>query len=141
MGLSRDAAVRLGAATVLTVVFAAGTALGFAIDRDDERAGLEPPGVTREEGQRRAGRPSDWIIDRLDLSSGQRERVDSVVDHYGALMSALQHEYRPQYRAIVDSTDHALREILSEGERARYDSLSVAAARWRARNRSNGRGR
>ncbi len=141
MDFSRDAAVRLGAAMLLAVVFGGGAALGFAIDRDNGSEIRESPSIPDVPRPDRSQRPSEWIIDRLDLSTEQRSRVDSVVDHFGARMRELQKEYRPQYRVIVDSTDRALRVLLSEEQQVRYDSLDAAAERWRARNRSRERGR
>ena len=141
MGFNRDATVRLRAAAVLTVMFGAGTALGFAIDRDGARAPAEASEASRGVMRERAEPPNEWIIDRLDLAAEQRTRVDSVVAYYGARMGDLQKEYRPQYRAIVDSTDGALRALLNQEQRARYDSLEAAAERWRARNRSSDRNR
>ena len=136
MGFNRDTTVRVGAAAVLTVVFGAGTALGFAIDRDRAAAAVEPSETSQSVTRERAEPANDWIIDHLDLTADQRGRVDSVVEHYRARMSELQKEYRPQYRAIVDSTHRAVRALLSQEQRDEYESLEAAAERRRPHDRS-----
>jgi hypothetical protein len=127
--MNRDLKVRGGAAAVLAVLFAAGTALGIAVARE-RRAGADDP--VPAEGRVSAGRAEasqDWMIDRLELTPAQRSAVDSVVEHFGARMSSLQKEYRPRYHAIVDSASQSLRSLLDEEQRARYDSLQAAAKR------------
>ena len=141
MGFNRETTGRVWAAAVLTVVFGAGTALGFAIDRDRARAAIEPSETSQSVTRERAEPANDWIIDHLDLTADQRRRVDSVVEHYRAHMSELQREYRPQYRAIVDSTHRALRALLSQEQRGGYESLEAAAERRRAHDPSLSRGR
>jgi hypothetical protein len=127
--MNRDLKVRGGAAAVLAILFAAGTALGLAVARE-RRPGEDD--FMPAEGLVSAGRsqPSqDWMIDRLALTPAQRTAIDSVVEHFGARMSSLQKEYRPRYRAIVDSASQALRALLDEEQRARYDSLQATAKR------------
>jgi len=142
MGLGRSVTVRLGAAAVLAAVFGLGTAAGIALDGNEGATSPDDSGVRATTAPRdRTEPPNEWIIDRLNLSVEQRAQVDSVVAYYGSRMSALQKQYRPQYRAIVDSTDGALKSLLDGGQLIRYDSLSAAAARWRARNRSDNRDR
>ena len=65
MDFSRDAAVRLGAAMLLAVVFGGGAALGFAIDRDNGSEIRESPSIPDVPRPDRSQRPSEWIIDRL----------------------------------------------------------------------------
>lgn len=131
-----ESKVRGGAAAVLGLVLFAGAALGIAVDRivlsEDEAISGEDEG--RE--VRPAEPPNEWVIDRLDLSDVQRSAVDSVVAHYGVLMSAFQKEFRPRYRAIVDSTTRALEALLTPEQQIRYDSLEERSRRWRERSRA-----
>jgi hypothetical protein len=127
--MNRDLKVKGGAAAVLAILFAAGIALGFAVARDQALTVGDP---ASDDGNLSAGRPQppeDWMIDHLELDPVQRAQVDSVVEHFGARMSSLQKEYRPRYRAIVDSAAHALRGLLTEEQLAQYDSLQAAAKR------------
>jgi len=117
------------AAGILFAVFGGGMALGFALDR-----GVVEPGVTSEtssEGDVERPlnsdlAPSGWIIDRLGLSESQRLSVDSVVAYHGALLTDLQREYRPRFNAVIRGAEQGLREVLTEDQRIRYDSLEAA---------------
>lgn len=133
MDSPRESRVRLAAAVTLLGVFAAGAALGFALERYEAPIRSEPGETVRADREDRAGAPNDWIIDHMDLTARQRVQVDSIVSHYGSRMSRFQKEYRPKYQAIVDSTDRALRALLTPQQIVRYDSLTVVSARWRAR--------
>jgi hypothetical protein len=128
-GMNRELKVKGGAAAVVLVLFAAGTALGLALGQSQSEAGgLSAP----IEGRLSLGaseQSKEWIVDGLDLTPDQRAAVDSVVEHFGHRMSSLQKEYRPRYRAIVDSASQALRSLLTDEQRARYDSLQAAAKR------------
>ena len=141
MALGNGRRARLGATVVLTAVFALGIAAGAGLNREEQATAPDPETRVSTEPTGRTEPPNEWIIDRMNLSMDQRAQVDSVVQHYGSRMSELQKAYRPQYRAIVDSTDGALRSLLGGEQLLRYDSLSAAAARWRARNRSGSRRR
>ena len=135
--MSRELRIRVGAAAVLMLVFGAGIALGFSLDgrgQPSVQSTLPSLGPLADD----ASAPSDWIVDRLDLSAQQRAAVDSIVQHYGAKMGALQKKYRPLYRAIVDSTADALRALLDEHQRATYDSLEAEAQRRRFHGASEG---
>jgi hypothetical protein len=125
--MNRDLKVKGGAAAVLAILFAAGMALGFAMADDGSRGVLDPLAAEGPVAVGRSQPPQDWMIDQLDLTPPERAAVDSVVEHFGARMSSLQKEYRPRYRAIVDSASHALRALLTAEQRALYDSLQAAA--------------
>lgn len=134
--MSYEARVRGGAAAVLGLVLFAGVVLGVAVDRTllsrPETGG--PPEGSAEVG--RAEPPNEWVIDRLDLSDEQRASVDSVVAHYGTQMSMFQKDFRPRYRAIVDSTTRALKALLTPDQRVLYDSLEERSRQWRERSRA-----
>lgn len=137
MIFTRDKKVRSGAAVVLAGMFAAGIAVGVAVDR-------RAPASVRAEGEARqpdrdSSPPNNRIIDRLEMTPEQRARVDSVVAEYGRRMSELQREYRPRFHEMVDSANSALRESLTEEQRVRYDSIRAAAERRRDRGDSQGR--
>ena len=127
--MNRDLKVKGGAAAVLVVLFAAGTAFGLAVGRNGGEARGTPGPIDGPLSLGPSEPSKEWIVDRLDLTPVQRVAVDSVVEHFGHRMSSLQKEYRPRYRAIVDSASQALRALLTEEQRARYDSLQAAAKR------------
>lgn len=120
-----DRRTRAATLGVLLFVFAAGVVVGFVLDRgpaeaapgEEPRAEAERSHVRGEEGPRRV------VIDRVDLTDEQRAMVDSVVEHYRARMSELSDEYQVRYRETIALTREAIREILDDEQRARYDSL------------------
>ena len=129
----RERRVRLATGAILCVVFLGGILVGFALDRGVVHASTEAessePAVRNDSAP-----PNEWIIDRLEMTSGQRAQVDSVVAHFGVQMSELQMDYRPRVQSVVDSANLALRELLSDEQRMRYDSLDAHLERRRARN-------
>lgn len=134
--MNQDLKVRGGAAAVLALVFVAGTAVGLALDRNGSEGEPSVAEAADSAPQDRAQPPNGWIIDRLDLSAEQQTAIDSVVEHYGTRMSDLQKAYRPHYRALVDSTVQALRELLNPEQLDRYDSLEAVSERRRSRDGS-----
>lgn len=135
--MNQELKVRGAAAAVVALVFVAGTAVGLAWHRGKGgQEEVEAAQVASDAPQGRSQAPSGWIIDRLDLSANQQAAVDSVLDHYGERMSDLQKAYRPRYRALVDSTVQDLRDLLTEEQLLRYDSLEVRAERRRSRDDS-----
>ncbi len=118
---------RLSTAMVLVLVFGAGTAVGFALDRGTAPASpavaseREAPDSDEEEPRRR------WIIESVDLRPDQRVQVDSILEFYRQRMEELQEEfheaYRPRSREVVVSTRDALKALLDDRQRVVYDSL------------------
>jgi Spy/CpxP family protein refolding chaperone len=135
MSNSRQRNVRLAAGAILAVTFAGGIAVGFALDR-----GVAQASPDRERGVVDAGPPppppNEWIIDRLDLDQEQRMQVDSVIAHYGSVMSDLQREYRPRFNEVVRSANEGVRGVLTPEQVMAYDSLE--AAMQERRNRGGG---
>lgn len=136
MSFRRSTRVRLAAGAVLGVTFTAGLALGFALDRG--ASSITADGTANADSQPEAP-PNDWIVDRLEMADAQRATVDSIVDHYGMMMSDLQREVRPRLRAVVDSANRALRGALTEAQLVQYDSLEAELARRRSRGNPSGR--
>jgi Spy/CpxP family protein refolding chaperone len=135
MSNSRQRNVRLAAGAILAVTFAGGIAVGFALDR-----GVAQASPDRERGVVDAGPPppppNEWIIDRLDLDQEQRMQVDSVIAHYGSVMSDLQREYRPRFNEVVRAANEGVRGAMTPEQVMAYDSLE--AAMQERRNRGGG---
>ena len=124
MEISRNARVKWGAAAAFVVVFGGGMALGFALDRGIVAAPSAPTeSALTSEPDKNDSSGSGWIIDQIEMGPEQRARVDSVLGHYGKRMTELQKSFHPRYRALVDSTNQALRALLDEEQAARYEEL------------------
>lgn len=151
-------ATRTRAATLalLLLVFGVGVLAGVAGDRllagdstellagpaeavsepraDGERraeAGDDTARGEDEEGEERRGRA---LIHRVDLTDYQRVTVDSVLAYYRRHVRELTDTYNDAYWTAVEQTRDALRNILDEEQRIRYDSLLAENDRRRGRN-------
>jgi len=138
MSMARDRRVRLAAGAILGATFVGGVALGFVLDRGVAQASPDRE-RTRVVDAPPAPPPNEWIIDRLSLSPDQRESIDSVIAHYGTVMTSLQREYRPRFQSVVDSANLGLRGILTPDQAVHYDSLAAEMQRRRNRGASSGR--
>lgn len=121
----REQSVRTRVATggILLLVFVAGIAIGFAVDRWTGGAVLASE--VREEKRNEEGGGRSRIIDRVDLSETQKIAVDSILEHHRQEMADLQDYYHPLYWGIVDSTRQSIKQVLSEEQKVRYDSLLI----------------
>lgn len=141
MSMERGVRARLTTALVLFLVLAAGGVLGVAVDRRLEATGVpsesDREGPTARSGPERARGPDDrsrdsarrrsLIVEQVGLSDEQKTRVDSIVGYYRGRMQALHEEfdatYMSRYTEILESTRNDIRGVLSEAQRAAYDSL------------------
>lgn len=118
----------------------AGEAASEARDRDHDRRGREGRDDDGDDDRRRGRR---LIIDRVELTPAQEERVDSIVDIHRERLEELQRELRAEYglrqREIVEGTREAIRSVLTLKQRTRYDSLLVRFDRKRKRDDRNDR--
>lgn len=91
-----------------------------SVDRDVGRDGHDG----RRDGAKRERR---LIVHRVDLSSEQERRVDSIVDLHQDRVRSLQRELERDYdarvRNVVMSTRESIRTVLTGAQRAEYDSL------------------
>jgi Spy/CpxP family protein refolding chaperone len=124
--MKSDSRTRLATLGVLVLVFLAGVAVGFVLDRSPAQAAPGEEAMERRDARphvRGDGEPRRFIIDRVDLSAEQRVQVDSVLDHFRHRLSDLTDEYQDEYRETIASARDAVRALLNEEQRAAYDSL------------------
>lgn len=109
-------------AMILTVLFGSGFVMGVAWDGrlDASPASSEEANGRRDDGGRRG-----LIVEGVGLTVEQKVSVDAVVDDYRQEMKALQEEFRPRYRSIIEETRGAIRELLSGEQAEEYDALLV----------------
>lgn len=152
--MERVTRTRLASLAVLVLVLASGVVLGRAWERSSAGDGADAEEVRRdtrtgdddreERKDRRRGR--NLIVDRIDLSEEQEERVDSIVDVHVREVRSLQRElqarfeaeYEPRERAIVQNTREGIRAVLTPEQREEYDSLLAQRDRKRDRDRRGG---
>ncbi len=144
MSLDRSVRTRLFTALVLLLVLGSGFVMGMALDRQLLEGGLtggealgsggRGPG---SENRRREPPPPDsanrgrpLLVEQVGLSEEQKTRVDSIVAFYQDRMRTLHEEfdeaYSTRYREILAETRDSLRRVLTDQQRAAYDSILVA---------------
>lgn len=114
---------RLLGALLLAVVFVGGAFGGAAIDRLVVGGASEKSARAERncDGDRDGHRGS--LIDQIDLTPEQRERVDQVLERRRVQLDSFWVAARPQLRAIVDGTRDEIRAIMTPEQRAEYDRL------------------
>jgi Spy/CpxP family protein refolding chaperone len=103
---------RLTGMVVLALAFLVGSLTGAAAIRvaDAETA----PKLMRN----KATQQQPELLDRLELSSDQRVRVDSILERRRQEMEQFWDQHRPALRAIADSARAELRAVLTPEQRA-----------------------
>ena len=120
---------RFRAILLLTLVFAAGAAVGVAADRLDlfsDATAVEPPAETaspetpdRDGGSRGRQTTIEQFADELGLTVGQRSRIEGFLDHYRDGMRTL----RGSYRTLMDSVRTRIESVLTEEQGEDYREL------------------
>ncbi|HEV8597803.1 MAG TPA: hypothetical protein VGQ69_00420 [Gemmatimonadales bacterium] len=98
---------------LLVAVFVAGVAAGFGLERVTEPRMLQTRLITQ----------MPQVFRRLGLTPEQQRTVDSLLEQSQPRAAAAMRETVPRLRAIADSLDAELRQILTPAQRARLDSL------------------
>lgn len=81
------------------------------------------------EGVQRPQRPPgrrdvvDELAKGLGLDEGQKEKLRGIFAETRAKYQALERQVRPQYQAIHAETDEAIRSILTEEQKKRFDEI------------------
>ena len=60
---------------------------------------------------------------QLDLSAGQRQQLDSILESQGAAFEAIRHETEPRLRSLVDSSMTAVNQILNPDQQSKWQQL------------------
>ena len=120
---------RFRAILLLTLVFAAGAAVGVAADRLDlfaDAAVGEPPVETtspetrdRDDGSRGRQTTIEQFADELGLTAEQRSQIEGFLDHYRDGMRTL----RGSYRTLMDSVRTQIESALTEEQGEDYRQL------------------
>ena len=103
---------------VLVAAFAAGIGAGVLADR----LILNKPVVRA----RVVAGDMSRVLDGLDLTDEQRRQADSIISRRAPASESAMIQFAEQLRALSDSVDRELRQILTPTQRARLDSLRLA---------------
>lgn len=143
--MSQQTRTRLLTAGVLLTVFGAGLLLGLAADTaltatpaaalvstaDVEASEEEDEGEARIPMYQQVGPDPDQSVVIDSIVREHRSRID-------ALNREFQEHYDPQFRAIVEETRAAIREVFSPEQAARYQALTDERDRRRAAEQAGG---
>ncbi len=129
-------------ALVIAVVFGAGLAVGFAMDRT---AVANPAPATSTV----TASPADEVeeprrtpmYEKVGPTEEQKVLLDSIVVEYRerlrAIREASDRAYQSQFQALVGATRLEIKEIFTAEQAARYDSLVAEYERTRAKQRAS----
>jgi hypothetical protein len=124
---------RLLAVVALLLAAVGGFAIGIAFDRatwESRRLGFLARGTAFRPPPDR--HPRSELLARLDakleLTGGQRARVDSVLARREAEMRALRNQVRPRFDSIAGRTRADLLRILTPEQRSRFEALGRGSA-------------
>jgi Spy/CpxP family protein refolding chaperone len=118
---SRARLVGLG---LLCVTFIVGAFSGAAFERTlGAREPVKPANSCASKLGPFHGPPGSLIIDRVDLSADQRQRINGILEKRRKEADALWQAQKPMLRSIVDSTREEIRTLLTPEQRAVYDRL------------------
>jgi Spy/CpxP family protein refolding chaperone len=162
MSLDRVTRTRLTTAVVLLLVLGSGIVLGVALDRELEaRADRarwsnqeRPEGRDRGFDPRSRGpsmdSPSDrsgpnrrppLLVEQVGLTEEQHQKIDSIVDYYGAQMRDLHDEFdeafNTRFREIMTITRDEIKAVLTPEQSVAYDSIRAEWSRRREERRQD----
>lgn len=108
---------RVTGVLMLAIVFAAGALAGAATMRV----------VNADESPvMRSQKSGPDLLDRLELTPEQRERVDVILERRRSEMEEFWDEHRPALRAIADSARAELRSVLTPEQRLIEEEFRAA---------------
>lgn len=105
---------------VLAVAFAAGAIAATAVGRV-LHAG--PAATAAEAGGAGCDEKRGHLLDRLDLTTDQRARIDGILERRRQQTDRFWSEAGPTLDAIMDSTRAEIRAVLTPEQRDEYDRL------------------
>lgn len=124
---------RLLGFVLLAVSFGVGALAGAAVERvwDAERTPTADDRADR--GDRR---DRSHIIDRIDMTPGQRQAIDAILERRSKRMRAVWQEVEPRMKAITDSVRTEIMDVLTPEQRTEYEERLEA---WHDRRMRNGK--
>jgi len=78
----------------------------------------------------RERRMFERVSSRLELTPGQRQRLQAVLDEHRRKIEALREEFKPRFEAIHQSMRGDIRQMLDAKQQARFDEMQKE---WEAR--------
>jgi Spy/CpxP family protein refolding chaperone len=119
---------RAQAVLLLALVAVIGALLGIVGDRvvAAQRSGApaaDSPRMSPPRGGMAPMRYSDRLADRLNLSSEQRIRIDSILAEEQVRARALAQEFQPQFRTLAEQTRMRVESVLTAEQREQMRAM------------------
>lgn len=111
----------LGIALLAATFLIGGLAGAAAVRLSSSREARAAAQHAEERGPRERGAGS--VLDQLDLTPEQCQRIQAVLERRRQQTEAFWEEHGPTLRAIVDSAHAEIRAVLTPEQRAEYDRL------------------
>lgn len=99
---------------LIALVFLCGVVAGYAVHAYTSEDILTEADLERQE-ERHA-----WVIERVGLTSDQRQEVDSIVEDYRFELTGVVEEYRHRYGQLVAEARQEVESVLTEEQREEY---------------------
>ena len=131
---------RLVGLSVLAVTFLGGGLAGAAI----REVTADPPSASegRQEGRDSERRDNDrrFPFEYLEIEGEQRARIEALFERNHEATSAVWHEYKPRFDAIVDSTRAELNRMLTPEQREKFSEYRKRRREQRSERPDSSRG-
>lgn len=123
--------MRVLALVVLIVTFVAGALMGVAFERVlaadppvrvERDARADRDGGKNRDDDRSPFAPDGPLDQRLDLSAEQHARIDSLLARQRERYDSIMHSMRPVLRATYDSTNAAIRSVLTPEQQTEFEA-------------------
>jgi Spy/CpxP family protein refolding chaperone len=145
--------LRLSASGLLVLVFGAGVLIGLVLER-----GVTPAsGATVVPSPPAAAAPSvpltevavpaeppvarGYVIDEVSMDPAVRAQVEEILDTYRGRVVEAAERHRQEYSSLAADARESFRALLSDPQRAEYDSLLQVRREERDRDPNRGPGR
>lgn len=112
--------IRALSAVVLVVTFLAGGVTGAGLHRWLARP---PPPPPFGPGRPNAGPPMPPFVRELGLTREQQAKTREILDRYEPRIAEVMRETFPRMKAITDSMEEELRQLLTEEQRRKFDEI------------------
>ncbi len=136
--MGQSARTKMVSVFVIAAVFAAGLAVGLAVDANALAA---PTSLSADSLEADSTARRQPLYEQVGPSADQKVRIDSIVLEYREKVRTLRSESRREYEmhldAVADTSRQAIKKVFTPEQAAQYDSLVADYDRRLAEKRAN----
>lgn len=132
---------RLVGLVVLVVTFLAGGFAGAAVrEVTADPAPARQAGEEGRDGDSRRDNDRRFPFEHLGIEGEQRAEIEALFERNQEAQSAVWHEYKPRFEAIVDSTRAELNRLLTPEQREKFSEYRKRRREQRSEHADSSRG-